>query len=528
MHHPSDLQLLPTDDKALESGCFVDLTLPNLMITFCKKELNIELLEWQKVLIRTAWGWFNKDGGFRFRLISTWLPKKNGKSFFCSLISCFNLAILKNNVFTIAANIKQASIIFDDISKIAKQNKKMLKLLWIRDHIKKIQRIGKNKKDVLAELQVLSSSPEVGGFRADLLICDEIAEWSRNAGRTCWNRLVDSTMANPRGQIFTISTAQFDKDTFAYELYKKCKDVLSGENQDITLLPIVYEVEETEDWTDKENWWKANPSAGHIVPKDYYIQRYESIKGNPLEENQFRTLLLNQWCGSPISWIPTSFWTECKAVYDLSFLKGGEITAGIDYGASFDLTALVIAVKKNGLFFLLPKFYLPENLVEKRKKSDNVPYDVWATEKYLTLTPGNVVDTDFVLSDLMFYKSELKLNEVRFDPTRLEGARQKIWAKGFETIEVSQSASTMSPCFSFFEKIVRDNKLRHPDNPVLNWNLNNCVPKREKDILKIVKSSDYQKIDGIDAACIALSKWIGEDQDVGGRPPEGQSYFEIW
>src|SRR5689334_22715260 len=96
------LYVLPTDEKAREQGCYVDLSLPNKIIRFAEETCTLQtddysgkagrklrLLQWQKALIKTLYGWRNKAGDLRFTYCSCWLGRRQGKSTICAVIATF-------------------------------------------------------------------------------------------------------------------------------------------------------------------------------------------------------------------------------------------------------------------------------------------------------------------------------------------------------------------------------------------------------------------------------------------------------
>ena len=49
----------------------------------------------------------------------------------------------------------------------------------------------------------------------------------------------------------------------------------------------------------------------------------------------------------------------------------------------------MLVFPKDGVFFLVPHFFLPGDELRERARRDNVPYDLWASQGLIHLTPGN-------------------------------------------------------------------------------------------------------------------------------------------
>ena len=80
--------------------------------------------------------------------------------------------------------------------------------------------------------------------------------------------------------------------------------MLNGIKEDDSLLPLIYCLDEDDDWGDSENWVKANPSLGETIAMDYLQEQYTQAKNyGSSEEANFKTKHLNEWvsavmCGS--------------------------------------------------------------------------------------------------------------------------------------------------------------------------------------------------------------------------------------
>ena len=62
------------------------------------------------------------------------------------------------------------------------------------------------------------------------------------------------------------------------------------------------------------------------------------------------------------------------------------------------------------------RYYLPEDDIEERARRDRVPYEEWAKEGYITLTPGNVIDYDYIEEDIKQMAKDYKIIELATDP----------------------------------------------------------------------------------------------------------------
>ena len=142
--------------------------------------------------------------------------------------------------------------------------------------------------------QVLSA--EVGtkhGLNVSGLVFDEV---HAQPTRRLFDVLTQgSGDAREQPLYFLITTAGTDKNSICYELHQKAKEILSGQRVDHTFYPVVYGLEEGEDWHDEKNWYKANPSLGQTIAIERVREHYHEAMENPAEEAVFKQLRLNMW-----------------------------------------------------------------------------------------------------------------------------------------------------------------------------------------------------------------------------------------
>lgn len=179
---------------------------------------------------------------------------------------------------------------------------------------------------------------------------------------------------------FLITTAGTDRNSICFEQHQKAVDLLEGRKIDPTFYPVIYGVEDEDDWGLEANWYKANPSLGHTIDIEKVKNAYNSAKENPAEENIFRQLRLNQWVKQSLRWVPMDKWDACAFLVNIEHLRGRECYAGLDLSSTTNITAFGLVFpprNEDERYEIVPYFWIPEENLRLRVRRDHVPYDVW-------------------------------------------------------------------------------------------------------------------------------------------------------
>ena len=469
------------------------------------------MLPWQwEQIVKPLYGWYRADGTRRYKEAGIWIPKKQGKSTLISALCLWHLMEYPGSqCYAIASNVRQAGIVYSEASsmlelgplgKYVGKNK----MLWVRRNCNTIEYKDKNKNR--STLQILPCSPEgVSGWNANYICFDEGAEWNATHAQTIWDRLKNATAARRNALKVVISTAQFDREHCFYHRYAYAKSVLSGEIEDITFLPVIYELTQEDDWQDIEVVKKANPSMGVTVPVQDYIDDLKTTTNNPREEARFRTLRCNTWVGHTEQWIATTAWQSCFEQYKESDLYGSDVYVGLDLAHRGDLASYCLLIPRQDKYYLLPRFFCPKDLASKKEKTDHVPYWLWSKQNHITLTDGDCIDYQVILDQMLKDAENFNFLEVRFDPYGSESLRQSLDEKGLYLVECKQSYPVMSPPTGFLERLILDKKVRHNNQPVLNWCLGNTAVRRNNnEEIMVDKRRSTGRIDGVVATILAL------------------------
>jgi phage terminase large subunit-like protein len=154
--------------------------------------------------------------------------------------------------------------------------------------------------------------------------------------------------------------------------------------------------------------------------------------------------------------------------------------------------------------------YLPkENLVD-RVRRDKVPYDLWIERGFITATPGDVIDYDFIEEDIKRDAERFKVREIGYDPWKAQEIVNHLTDGGFTMVPIYQRYSSMASPTDSFLKLVFSRKLAHGGNPVMIW-MASCLElksDRQGNVMpmKPLREKTGKRIDGVTAAIMALDR----------------------
>ena len=470
-----------------------------------------QLMPWQEQIIRDIFGIVGEDGYRQFRTAYVEVGKKNGKSELAAAIALYLLFAdgeAGAEVYSCAADINQASIVFNTAKAMVEQCGDLAKLSKLVPSTKRIIFPHTN-----SFYRVLSSETKSKqGFNVSGLIFDELfAQQTRELFDTMTKYTGD---ARRQPLYFLITTAGRDKTSICYEIHQKAKAVMDGSKIDSSFYPAVFGIEEDDDWNDEAVWRRVNPSIDVTIPFETVQAAYEQAKQNPAEEMHFRQFRLNEWCNADIRWMPMDKWDACGEDIDFEEYEGRDCYCGLDLSSTGDLTALVLVfppVEVDTKYTVMPFYWLPEDVIDLRTRRDHVPYAVWKKTGVFNTTEGNVVDYDYIVAFIAKLSERFRIREIAYDRYGAEKIRrdlEELGAEhGFTVFPFGQGFISMSPPSKDFFQFVMEGKIRHGKHPVLDWNMGNVIVDQDAaGNIKPNKKKSTEKIDGVVALIMGLAR----------------------
>ena len=463
------------------------------------------LQPWQEFIIGSLFGWKRQDGTRRFRSAYDEVARKNGKTTLAAGISLL-LAFFDNepgaDCFIAATKRDQAKIAWSEARRMVESTPELKKRIQIWRGVSNLSIESRAQK-----LEPLGADNDtLDGLNIHAAVIDEV---HAHKTRSMVDVIDTATGARRQPLLFEITTAGYDRHSVCWEHHDYSIKVLEGIVDDDTWFAYIACADEGDDWTSPKVWAKANPNLGVSVHLDDLKRKCEKAKEIPAAQNAFRQKHLDEWTEQAERWISVDKWDECDAARPERDLLGEICFAGLDLASTRDITAFVLAFPHEGAFDTLCRFWVPEEGMRERVKTDRVPYNVWVKQGFLKTTPGNVTDYDFIREEIKELATKYEIREIAFDRWGATQLATQLQEDGAEMVEFGQGFASMAAPVKELERLILDNKIRHGGHPIMRWMASNVAVKRDpSDNMKIDKSKSTEKVDGMVALAMAIGRAI--------------------
>ena len=464
----------------------------------------IKLEPFQVFLICAIYGFRSKKDHSK-RMVTdviVFIPRKAGKSTLTAMIALYELKYGEAGaeVFTLATNREQASIVFDAARGMIESMPQTAQQ-WFNVSKYHISKFGDSQSMFRALSRDNKKSGD--GKNASCSIIDEAAQIvDRNTIEVIHSGMV--ARKNPL-RIY-ITTASFTKETKFYEDMQMFESMLNGEAPDNPhWFGLLYGLDPADDWRNPDTWKKANPMHGISIYQNAIEERCEQAKLKPASLNEFLCKTLNVYVSANTAWIDRDYWDksigEDKPDPEAVFI-------GFDLAATRDLNAVCTLKRFNEEDYYADfKFFLPEEGLNLIPNHYRPIFDQAIQSGILHITEGNVMDdreiSDYIKQQAMLYN----VKEVGYDAYNAASLIARLHDYGIPVKKVGQGMAILNNPSKHIEKLIMQHQIKHSGNPFLGWQLGNCeVYEDVNGNIKIRKNEADKsaKVDGIIALIIAM------------------------
>jgi phage terminase large subunit-like protein len=465
---------------------------------------DVELDLFQKAFINALFGFVHYETGIRrYKEAFFLVARKNGKSTLLSGIMLYMLMADKEGgaqIVSAATKREQSSIVFNEALNMVKQSPDLS------------QNLKKRKIDLyfpftFSTMTALSSdSNTLDGLNLHLAVIDELHAIK---DRNLYEVLKQGMSARKQPLLVMITTAGTVRENIFDDMYEYACKVVDGTFEDERFLPIIYELDNKQEWMDPKAWYKANPGLNSIKKLEDIEEKVERAKLNAKDLPGILTKDFNIRETNAGAWL-TFETINNEDTFNIDEISDSYAIGGVDLSSTTDLTcATIIVGKENGMKYVLQQYFMPKELIEQRTKEDKIPYDIWTDRGFLTLCEGNKVNytqvTEWFVDNFQNYN--IRPLWIGYDPWNSQYWVDEMKDTGFDMVVVRQGAQTLSQPMKEMAADLSANKINYNNNPILKWCLTNTSVKHDdNDNIRPVKGRNQkQRIDGAVSLLIAYT-----------------------
>lgn len=504
-------------DNAIDKGLYFDRQAAERAINFVEKLRHVkgkwagqylQLEPWQCFILWNIFGWKMSDSGARrFTEVYVEVARKNGKSTLASAVALYMEFADKElgaEVYSVATTRDQARICFDYAQQMVRGSDLRKYAIVTRDAIA-FEKMGATYKPLSSEGKTLD------GKHSHCVICDE---YHAHPTDEVYDVMQTSMGARQQPMMFIITTAGLNTSVPCFAYRKTMCQVLDGAMEAERNFAIIYTLDGLEEVDDSAMWVKANPCYGVSLGEEWLHDQWSKMKREPNKIANIMTKSFNVWMDAPTVWIPDRAWSEIKSIVPVDDLLGCTAIGALDLAAVNDYCSFMLLFRERDRFQMLWRFYIPEEKYKDRYnlQRENANIEQWVKEGYITVTPGNVTDYDYIMADIEKLGEIYNITSIAYDPWNSSVVATKLVEKGVNMQMFTQTISNFAAPTKEFERIVGLGIVDHYDNPVARWMLSNVVIKEDVNgNRRPDKSKSSEKIDGIVAAIMALGQWLSDN-----------------
>ena len=479
--------------------------------TFCKQSQGIigaplKLELFQKAYIQALFGFIERDTGYRrFRETLFLVGRKNGKSTLLAALALYMLIADYEGaaeIYSVATKRDQSRLIFTQAHNMIKQSPELRAT------------IRKRRSDIFfpqtaSTFEYLASdSHTLDGLNSHGVIIDEL---HAIRDRNLYEVMKQSTSSRRQPLVIMITTSGTVRESVFDSIYKIACEIADGERKEDSFLPILYELDNRDEWQDPKMWQKANPGLGTIKQRktlEQFVARAKTstddLPGVLCKDFNVQEVAATVWLSFEE--------INNEATFEMEDVYNTYAIGGCDLSATTDLTCASLIIRRPGdeTVFVLQQYFLPQKRIDllEERNTNEAPYKIWRERGLLTICDGNRVDYSQVTEWFCQMRDKYKIDpyKVGYDRALAGYWLDEMEANGFAVEGVAQGPYTMAQPMREMGAAFADKKVNYNKNPMLIWCLSNTTAKKSG-INNITpgKITDKRRIDG---AVSLLNAWV--------------------
>lgn len=249
---------------------------------------------------------------------------------------------------------------------------------------------------------------------------------------------------------------------------------------DETVFALLYEPDETKNWTTDDNIiLQSNPLTIEVekIYKDLISKRNKAIEMESKREN-FLTKHCNiiyQGAGTE-SFIDVTEVQKCKV--DKIDWAGKEVYIGVDLSMTNDNCSVAMTSNDNDTILAEAISFIPEGRIEEKNQFEKINYNEFINAMKCIACGDRTVDYK-VIEDFVFEienRYDVTVMAIGYDRYNALSSAQK-WDEKYNTVQIRQHSDTLHPPTKLLYEKIMDGKFQYEENKLLEINFQNarCV-----------------------------------------------------
>ncbi|MDZ4993306.1 hypothetical protein GNF80_10055 [Clostridium perfringens] len=449
----------------------------------------ITLANFQELIIKNTFCWRLKEDKTitRFNDIIVFLPRKQGKSFICSMLGILACMLEENaEVLNGAGTESQALILVRQAMRLIKSNPDLAK------HFKIYKKYIEFQGSTFSP--VANNATAMDGKNPNAILCDE----SMIVDRALMESLTSGFMQRKSYQAFYISTeySQDMKTGWLNEMLDYGRKVLNGVLDDERILTIVYKLDDATEIHNKDLWIKANPILSEI-DDTFLREAYKKALESPamMKNTLIKNFNVEQLASDDNAYLDMDKWKACRSEEPINW-NGIHVNVGVDLSKTIDLTAVSFTgVDDEGNVLVHSHGFLPEDSLLSGNRREKIDYRKLESQGYCTINEGGVIDYNIVKEYIMNIESQFGciVDNICFDMYNALQMASDLSKEGYNILEQKQNILTLSyPTKTFREKVYL-NQVRYDKNELLDWCVSCAITEEDRNGNEKISKNKSQK-----------------------------------
>lgn len=463
-----------------------------------------KLEPWQQFLIANILGIKWKSTNLRVcQETYIQIARKAGKDALLAAIADYLLLVdgEPSPEIVVAANsTDQAKICFKYMSEFSKcldPNGKILK--YYRNSI-----AFRNTNGVAT---IISSDPSrADGKNVSAFVIDEYHEAK---DRRMYDVLRSSQQMRQQPLAIIITTAGFNLEGPCHDMYEFSLEVLNGIKTMDNFFPFIWQLDEDDDWTDPNNFIKCQPNLGVTVTTEAMLAEVNKAKMDSTALNGVLTKTFNRWVQSKMSWISQEIIAGLMKKIDLNEHVGKQCILGCDLSTVSDFSSLTCFIPPDTdvNYYFKTWTFIPYDSFSNHPH--RMLYEKFVQEGSMTITPGSVIDYDFILAKIGEINRMCPVSAIYLDKWNASQFQKTATDAGYNVQEFSQAIGNYNSCTKEFERLAREGKVVLDKSANVLWQFGNVFIKADiNGNVKPSKESNHKKIDSVISITTALGGYL--------------------